>query len=379
MVHNIRVKEPGSLQEHRRAAAAAGRRRPDTSDSSSASSPAGMLTLLGIRGIGPRSAVRLSERFTSLGEIQEAPGRELAAVLKGPALQAVRDRAAWRHARSEAARTLDAAEQLGVQVIAIADDSYPVLLRAIPDHPAVLFVKGALRQGQRNVACVGTREPSAAGLQVTRKIVDALAGAGWTIVSGLAIGVDTEAHNTALDRDAFTVAILPTSLDRIYPPENAGLADRILASGGALVSELRFGTGASPRHFVQRDRLQSGMSVATVVMQTDLVGGSMHTVRFTLGQRRLLFAAVPHPAHAGEPQSRGIMALTRNTGSELATLIADDRRYAAFLRNNFLSSPPAIPVSSQAGYESLLERLDAAVTGPPHPAKPDAADQRRLF
>jgi DNA processing protein len=338
-----------------------------------------MLTLLGIRGIGPRSAVRLSERFASLTEIQETSDRELTTVLTAVALQSVRDRSAWRRAESEAAATLGAAERFGVQVITIADDGYPVLLRAIADRPAVLFVKGTLGRGVRNVACIGSREPSAFGLQVTREIVGVLAAAGWAIVSGLATGVDTAAHETALDRDASTIAILPTSLDRIYPRENAGLADRIVASGGALISELRFGTAAKPRTFVERDRLQSGMSVATVVMQTDLVGGSMHTVRFTLGQRRLLFAAIPDPPHAADPQSRGVMALTRKTGPELATLIASDPRYAAFLRNNFPSSPPATPVSGQAGYESLLERLDAAVTGMPGVPTPTAADQPRLF
>jgi DNA processing protein len=345
----------------------------------STSSPAGMLTLLGIRGIGPRSAVRLSERFMSLTEVQEASDRALAAVLTGPALRSVRDRIAWRQAESEATRTLDAAERFGVRVITIADDSYPVLLRAIADRPAVLFVKGTLRPGPRNVACIGTREPSAFGLRVTRKIVDALVRAGWAIVSGLAVGVDTEAHNTALDRGGYTIAIVPTGLERIYPHENIGLADRILASGGALISEQRFGAVATPRNLVQRDRLQSGMSLATVVMQTDLVGGSMHTVRFTLGQRRLLFAPVPDRTHADHPKSRGILALTRNTGAELATLIARDPRYAAFLRNRFPSRPPAIPVSSQAGCGSLLERLDAAVVRPSHLPEPVAADERRLF
>ncbi len=348
-------------------------------DSSSTSSPAGMLTLLGIRGIGPRSAVRLSERFTSLGEVQDASERELTAMLKGPAVQALRDRTAWRRAQSEATKTLDAAERFGVHVITIADDSYPVLLRAIPDHPAVLFVKGTLREGPRNVACVGTREPSAFGLQVTRRIVDVLTAAGWAIVSGLALGVDTEAHETALDRAAYTIAIVPAGLERIYPRENAALADRILASGGALISEQRFGTAATPRNLVQRDRLQSGMSVATVVMQTGLVGGSMHTVRFALEQRRLLFAPLPPPRHAEDPKSQGIMALMRNTGSELATLIARDPGYAAFLRSNFPSHPPAIRVTGHDGCASLMRRLDAAVKSPPHLSKPLAADQGRLF
>jgi DNA processing protein len=338
-----------------------------------------MLTLLGIRGIGPRSAVRLSERFTSLREVQDASERELTGVLRGPALQALRDRTAWRHAESEATKTLDAAEKFGVQVITIADDIYPVLLRAIPDHPAILFVKGTLREGPRNVACVGTREPSAFGLQVTRRIVDVLTGAGWAIVSGLAVGVDTEAHQTALDRGAHTIAVVPAGLERIYPRENAGLADRILASGGALISEQRFGTAATPRNLVQRDRLQSGMSVATVVMQTGLVGGSMHTVRFALEQRRLLFAPVPPPRHAGDPKSRGVMALTRSTGSELATLIARDPGYAAFLRSNFPSHPPAIRVAGDDGWASLLGRLDAAVKSPVHRSKPLAAGQRRLL
>jgi DNA processing protein len=181
---------------------------------------------------------------------------------------------------------------------------------------------------------------------------------GWSIVSGLAIGVDTEAHRQAIAAQGHTVAILANGLDKVYPRENKSLAEEILANGGALVSEQPFGMAATPTNLVQRDRLQSGMSVATIVMQTDIEGGSMHTARFTLTQRRRLLAPVPTGIHASEAKSQGILALTQKTGRELSSLLKKiPSEYADLLQRCFPDRPPAMPIASRDDYDAVIAIL----------------------
>jgi len=247
------------------------------------------------------------------------------------------------------------------------DDDYPDWLRQIADRPPILHVRGRLRPGRRYIACVGTRQPSVFGQTAARGISSFLASHDWTIVSGLALGVDTLCHEAALEAGGHTVAVLANGLDSVYPTQNRGLAERILVAGGALLSEQPLGTPALPRHLVSRDRLQSGMSAATIVMQTDLIGGTMHTVRFALLQDRRLIAPVPQGAHADEPKSRGILALTQRTGPELAHLVGASGAYAEHLTRKFSDRPVALPLHDRDSYTLLLEMLERmAVESPAH-------------
>ena len=129
----------------------------------------------------------------------------------------------------------------------------------------------------------------------------------------------------AVENGGYTVAVLANGLDSIYPSENRELAQSILEGGGALVSEQPPGSRAFAQNLIQRDRLQSGMSLATFVFQTDVVGGTMHTVRFTLTQGRLLFAPVPPSKYAIEEKSRGIRAIVEKNGLELADILKAER------------------------------------------------------
>jgi DNA processing protein len=248
-----------------------------------------------------------------------------------------------------------------IRVLAPVDDDYPRWLRSIVDHPAVLHVRGRLLPGRRCVACVGTRQPSAFGQVAAREISRFLAARGWSVVSGLALGVDTICHEAALEAGGHTVAVLANGLDSVYPRQNRALAERILAAGGALVSEQPPGTPALPRHLVARDRLQSGMSAATIVMQTDLTGGSMHTVRYALLQGRRLVVPVPRGADAEEPKSRGILALTRRTGSDLARLIGARGGYAELLTRRFADRPAATPLAGRGGCGEFLDVLESLI------------------
>jgi DNA processing protein len=329
--------------------------------------PTGLLTLLGLHGVGPQTADRLSKQFQTIGEVQDHAQNQ------GASKPALKDANAWTLAFSRAGKIVERADREGVKIVTVADAAYPEWLALLPDRPLVLYVKGSLPQTRRCIACIGTREPSRFGEEVTKRLVTLFAGAGWSIISGLAIGVDALSHRAALQCKAHTVAILANGLDTVYPKANAALAEEILDANGALVSEQPFGTPAIPRNLVQRDRLQSGMSAGTVVMQTDIKGGSMHTVRFTLLQRRLLLAPVPTGIHATEDKSRGILALTQQTGTEFAGSIGATGEYAQLLRQSFDSRPVARPITSRDDYVQLISELDNAADAlspeTSHPAK----------
>lgn len=166
-------------------------------------------------------------------------------------------------------------------------------------------------------------------------------------------------HEAALAAHGHTVAVLANGLDSVYPKQNAALAARILDNGGAWLSEQPFGTPAIGRNLVHRDRLQSGMSITTIVMQTDVVGGSMHTVRYTLMQGRLLVAPVPPGAHAEEPKSRGIVALTQKTGADLSRLVEAQGAYAELLTQRYARRPVAIPLAGRDEYGQFLNLLES--------------------
>lgn len=324
------------------------------------SSPLGMLALMSVRGVGPQAARKLSGRFATVGELQSASSSTLATMVGAAVLAALVDRQVWEKALAKAEDTLDAASRHRVRVLSATDEEYPTWLRLLPDRPPVLYVRGHLRPGKRYVASIGTREPSKFGEEVTRRIVTELGKHNWSIVSGLALGIDTLSHRAALDCGAHTVAVLANGLESVYPKKNTALADEILEAGGALVSEQPIGTPAIPRHLVQRDRLQSGMSAGTVVMQTDIVGGSMHTVRFTLMQERLLFAPLPKGRHAEEAKSRGILALTQMPARELADKLDAEGDYATKLRREFGDSPVARAIEGRDDYQETLAALERA-------------------
>lgn len=327
------------------------------------------MTLLAIRGIGPQSAERLAARFAKLGDVRDATEKELEGAASSRVRSVLRDPQMWEAAHDSARRVIDLAHQHDVRITTVIDDAFPLWLREIPDRPPVLYIKGTLPPGRRFVACIGTREPSRFGELATQRITSHLAQTGWSIVSGLAIGVDTLAHRAALDSHGHTVAVLANGLDSVYPKKNARLAEEILDSGGALVSEQPFGAPAIARNLVSRDRLQSGMSAGTIVMQTAVVGGSMHTVRFTVLQTRMLFAPLPTGQHATEPKSRGILALTQNDGPALSTLVDAQGAYRDVLHQAFHNQPVAIAIRSRDDYSELVsmleERISTSGTNPP--------------
>ena len=195
--------------------------------------------------------------------------------------------------------------RLGVRVVPLLDPAYPEALRALDDAPLVLVVRGDPEQLSRPaVAIVGARAATRAARSFARRLAYDLARAGLTIVSGLARGIDAEAHRGALEAGGSTIGVLACGIDRIYPPEHRGLADEILRAG-AIVSELPLGALPRPLHFPLRNRIISGLSRAVVVVEARRRSGSLITVRHALAQGREIFVvpgAVDGPFAAGTNQ-----------------------------------------------------------------------------
>lgn len=244
------------------------------------------LAMASLQGVGQKTVLRsflnpLNEQMSAHDLIQASLGRDI----EPSALDAALEKA-WGIINDSA--------DAGIAVLAYDDEAYPSRLRSIPNPPPFVFVRGRLPQLDLGVAVIGTREPAPAALEVTREVVQALAWESATVVvSGLAVGIDTAAHEAALRCGLRTVAVLANGLDTIYPKSNAALAEEIVESGGALLSEVPTGQRVTNFNLVARDRLQSGLSRATILIQSSLSGGSMHTACFTLEQKRMLVACRP--------------------------------------------------------------------------------------
>jgi DNA processing protein len=211
-------------------------------------------------------------------------------------------------------------QRAGVEVLSFFDQRYPDRLRELSDPPTMLFVRGnvELLRSRDLVAVVGTREPTLFGESAARFVTEELAAGGYGIVSGLAKGIDTIAHETALAAGAPTIAVLGGGLEKVYPAENKKLAARIVAQNGTLVSEQPFGVPPRPSHLIARDRLQSGLSLAVVVTQCGLRSGTMHTARYAAAQGRPIFCPVPQSDNGA---SEGLRALLQRPARELSSLL----------------------------------------------------------
>lgn len=275
------------------------------------------LALRAIRGVGLVLFQRLLQAFSSPAAVFEAPEEELRSV-RGvtPAIaRAIRSFRDWDRVESEISR-LRAQE---VEILTRVDDRFPPQLKEIPYPPAYLFVKGRLEPPEGPaVALVGTRAASYYGLRAARRLARDLAARGVTVISGLARGIDTAAHQGALEAGGPTWAVLGCGLDVVYPPENRELY-RQIGEKGALVSEFPLGTPPEARNFPIRNRIISGLSQAVVVVEAGEKSGALITARYALDQGREVMA-VPGPMDA--PASLGPHRLIQE-GAKLVREVAD--------------------------------------------------------
>lgn len=282
------------------------------------------LLLQHLPGLGASSYWRLIEAFESPLAILEQPSDSLQSMLRAPAFEALQGY--WENPEcSDLGQQLkrDRAWLAGhpeVRVLGLNDPDYPCLLREIHRPPPVLYVRGNLNAlDLPQLAVVGSRSPTAGGLDNARRFSQYLAANGFAITSGLALGVDGAAHLGALEAGGVTIGVLGTGIDRIYPSRHRALAERILANRGALVSEFPLGTGPQAGNFPQRNRIISGLSAGTLVVEAALQSGSLITARHALQDNREVFA-IPGSIH--NPLARGCHSLIRQ-GATLVESGAD--------------------------------------------------------
>jgi|ERR1019366_5249670 DNA processing protein len=263
--------------------------------------------------LGERSALKVKRIFPTYDDLIAVPVSDRRDMIEqgvGPRYSTLVS-TNWDEVMEHATRELRRHQLEEIIVLTVDDASYPPLLRRISDPPLVLFVKGSVKSLTEciNVAIVGTRDSTPKGEAVATRIAKFFGTRGLGIVSGLAKGIDTAAHKGALEANAVTVAVFGTPFDKIYPAENKHLAENILRAGGSWVSEIPLGKGTHRNSFVQRDRIQSGISVAVIPVQTDIQGGTMHTVEFAEKQVRLVLCPRPLNGERHLKQYAGIVSL----------------------------------------------------------------------
>jgi DNA processing protein len=264
---------------------------------------------------------------------------------------------AWTNALEMASHQLDQAERLGARVISPFDSEYPVLLSRTRDDPLILFVKGNLGPKHLlSIAIIGTRQPTEHGRQMAQRFSQYCVSKEWSVVSGLAIGCDGIAHQATIDAGGHTVAVLAHGLQMIAPTRHQKLANDILESGGALVSQFRFGVKVMPQQYVQRDRVQAGLSQGVVMIQSDLVGGSLHASRAALEYGRWL--AVPYPTEADR------MRQDPKIQANITLAEADEKKKSALLKCTLSDLSRLAIIRSKEDYailDNLMSNLELSL------------------
>lgn len=288
-------------------------------------------------GIGTLGAIRIAMLFPDRTSLENAALADIRGKLNPQlsvrVIEGLDDQ--WPRALVQARMVMSRCEEKGVIPLPISDGEYPLLLKLIHDPPIILYIKGSVSTVAMtdSVAVVGTREPTRHGKEIARRIAGHLGRDGFLIVSGLAKGVDTSAHLGALEANAKTLAVIGTPVDKTYPAENKALASEITARGGALVSEIEVGGKTHRAAFVARDRVQSGLSLGVIPVQTGIEGGTMHTVRFAQEQERLLFCPQPLKSEQYRTQYTGILELIRQgkakafDADDYSAIVADLREH----------------------------------------------------
>jgi DNA processing protein len=277
----------------------------------------GWLALSLAPGIGGKTFHRLLRRFGSPDQVFTARRSELEQIrgLKRTTIDAIKSSTLRETAERETLRL----RSLGIQIIQWGTEKYPNYLANIADPPPILYVNGTLLpEDERAIAVVGSRQASTYGLSVCKKICQELAWHGWTVVSGMARGIDSAAHKGALEGGGRTLAVWGTGLDVVYPNENINLSKEI-ASSGAIVSEFPLGTPPEPGNFPVRNRIISGLSLGVMVVEATVRSGSLITARMALDQGRQVFAA---PGPIGRPTVEGSHRLIKE-GAKLVESAED--------------------------------------------------------
>ncbi|MBK7228319.1 MAG: DNA-protecting protein DprA [Ignavibacteriales bacterium] len=273
--------------------------------------------LLSVDRIGPAKIRNLLARFKKLSNVLSASTSELIeteGISKELASRIRKISSQKDSIQKFLEKELKVLDKLGGRIITVWDEAFPPLLKKIYDPPLVLNVLGNFDEKDKySIAVVGTRQPTNYGKIQAEKIVSDLVEQNITIVSGLARGIDSVAHSSALKNNGRTIAVIGSGLDVIYPAENKKLFNEI-KENGVIISEFNLGTLPNAENFPKRNRIISGLTLGTLVIETAITGGAMQTARLALDQNREVFAI---PGNLGVKQSEGTNMLIQRGEAKL--------------------------------------------------------------
>ena len=269
-----------------------------------------LLWLISLKGVSDKIALTLHNSYGSYEKVYNLSSQEL---FKDADITPALKDALSDKSLEKAREILNECEEKGIEILSYFDAEYPRRLKQISNPPAILYVKGVLPDidNSMTVAVVGSRSPSLYGTQTAQKLAYEMAKAGIIIISGMARGIDSAAHRSALRAEEKTIAVLGCGVDVVYPAENSELK-QLIENNGAVISEFPPGTSPLPQHFPSRNRIISGLSCGTLVVEGKATSGSTITARLALDQGREVYCV---PGNIDNPLSMGPNLIIRDGGT----------------------------------------------------------------
>ncbi|MBC8481156.1 MAG: DNA-protecting protein DprA [Planctomycetes bacterium] len=310
------------------------------------------LQLANADGVGPVTFSKLLNKFGSVDEILAASVESLTKV-DGIGYKTA-ERIARSRSRFDAEKELEIADRLGVHILTLDDPRYPPVLKRIYDPPILLYIKGELtRSDNLAIAIVGSRRSSIYGQEQASRFAHLLSSAGFTIVSGMARGIDTFAHFGALKAKQRTIAVTGCGLANVFPPENKKLFEQI-SQNGACISELPLTYEPLAQNFPSRNRIIAGLSLATIVIEASLKSGSLITARAAADYNREVMAV---PGKIDSPLSKGSNLLIKQ-GAKLIDCIEDITENLGYLGEQLHSHVSESAISAEKALDMPLFSMD---------------------
>lgn len=335
-------------------------------ESVSLRSAVGITTLLAMKDVGPVTVSKIIDRYADFRGLLAASDDDLKPLMNEKQRRRIQDEpAALQTAFDYALRQADMAEEYEVQMLSIYDEAYPARLRDDPSPPMVLFVGGNLSDFDASVAFVGTRDPSDWGRNAAKAMSGAMAEAGWRVVSGLATGIDATSHRACVDAGTPTAAVIACGIDMIDPHRDRdrfAFLERIIEGGGLVATEQLFGTPPSENTLIRRNRIITGLSLATFFVQGKMQSGSMHSVKYALQQGRQVYVPAISTVQAEDTLNHAASNLGRLSPQDLVLLMDLQKGNLRGVLEQMDAPTVASAVNGSKDYPRILAELEDMLT-----------------
>lgn len=337
-----------------------------TIESTNLKSAIGITTLMSMKDVGPVTVQKILARYEDFSGLLSASAEDLKPIMNEKQRRRIQDEPeALRTAFDHALRQADQAADYDVQMLSVFDEAYPSRLRDDPSPPMVLFVGGDLSQLEASVAFVGTRDPSDWGRSAATAMSGAMASAGWRVVSGLAHGIDAVSHRACLDAGTPTAAVIASGIDMIDPHRDRdrfAFLERIIDNGGLVITEQQFGMPASENTYIRRNRIITGLSLATFFVQGEMQSGSMHSVKYALQQGRDVYVPAISSVQAQDPLNHTASNLGRLSPQDLILLMDLQKGNLRAVLETMEAETVANAVYGSRDYPRVLRELEETLS-----------------